>query len=309
WREIRGTMMAGWPLHAFCCAAFVFGTPLVLAFMSGHDRFVFFVWVEIILTIITLLMVIALACRMFAGERERQTLDSLLTVPLTNRELLRQKQAAIHRMLLLLIPLFAIHLCLQFLCVPFYEGRNGALLTAWGWSGGRHMFLLSLQRLAGLFLHAFIFLSHLALFITLVKWIATGWGLWFRSQIKAILASLLSIAAICIVPCMLLVILMLITDLNPDSFPPFFFSTPVIIFGMNSAFELREVAEEFSLDSEVIGELVVTFVNLLIWGGLTLCIRQYVLFTLTRQLQRFDHDQFTPSMSDFPLTLAQGNSP
>ena len=63
--------------------------------------------VDVGLLIVSLLMVIGVTCRTFAAERERQTLDLLLTTPMSNRELLREKLSAANRTaLFLLVPIF-----------------------------------------------------------------------------------------------------------------------------------------------------------------------------------------------------------
>ena len=137
--------------------------------------------------IISLLMVVGVTCRTFSSERERQTLDLLLTTPLTNSELLKEKLSAANRTILfLMVPILVAgmtHLMIGDMRFfdqsqsngNYYPYRTVHILEAAWWSG-------SIRYLFGLVTHAILYMS-------LAKWIATFFSLQLNSQMKAMIGS------------------------------------------------------------------------------------------------------------------------
>jgi len=72
--------------------------------------------------VVAVLIVMGLSCRLFATERARQTLDSLLPTSLTSRQLLVQNSAGINRIILILLIPIAL----------FGDGGSGSGNDHWG---------------------------------------------------------------------------------------------------------------------------------------------------------------------------------
>lgn len=134
---------------------------------------------------LTVLLLAVSATSLIAGERSHETLDVLLTTPISGKALLQQKIAGVRRLcLVLLIPL---------LTIVFFE-------TWWKWeyslfsTSSRFKYSLQwLPYLAGSLLTLAIYLPML---IYLFCWI----GMKIKSQNKAILTALGSVILWCLLP-------------------------------------------------------------------------------------------------------------
>lgn len=118
-------------------------------------------------------MIVVHAASVISSERSRQTLDVLLTTPLTGRELFLQKLKGVRRLMgILLVP---------FLTVFLFE--------TW-WNQGSTFVWLYLP----------LELVVLAVYLPLIAWFALWIGLKVRSQIKAVLTGITLIGAWLIIP-------------------------------------------------------------------------------------------------------------
>jgi ABC-type transport system involved in multi-copper enzyme maturation permease subunit len=285
WRERQISALSGWRLHAtLLCVTMVleWGWLISAHAYNYEDNCVI---VDTALFIISLLMVIGVTCRTFASERERQTLDLLLTTPLTNRELLKEKLSAANRTaFFLLVPIFftaITHLLFGNLLVydshtwasNYYPMREVSMFeTAWWHSACRYLF--------GLFTHAL-------LYMILVKWIAVYFSLSFNSQMKSMLGTILSILGLCVIPLMLFVIplLLLGTDPAEADLPIWCFTSPALIPALN---ETHDFFDLFRSKWWPHSEYFTLFVNLAIYGTLTLLVRSFVIWRLPALLNRRD---------------------
>ena len=285
WRERQISALSGWRLHAtlLCTVMVLEWGWLIEANAYNYDDIC--VIVDSGLFIVSLLMVIGVTCRTFASERERQTLDLLLTTPLTNRELLKEKLAAANQTaMFLLVPIFftaITHLLFGTIRVfefatsanNYYPTREVFMLEpAWWQSAGRYLF--------GLFTHAL-------LYMTLAKWIAVFFSLSFNSQMKAMLGTILSILGLCFIPVMLFVMPLLLLGTDPDQadLPIWCFTSPALIFGFNETHDFNAL---FRSKWWPHSEYFALLVNLAIYGTLTLLVRSFVIWRLPALLNRRD---------------------
>jgi hypothetical protein len=119
---------------------------------------------------------------LFAQERSRQTLEPLLSTPLTSRELVEQKVNGTNRLLIVLAcPIMTVYLA-------------QAYMHTW------HSFIWTMTYLA---------VSTLLMFTVLrtIVWITCAIGIWVRSQTKAITASIVAVVLLAVVPIIPAVIL------------------------------------------------------------------------------------------------------
>lgn len=175
----------------------------LLIVIIGHRRMqleevsvmLFFLW------LIAVLLVSVMSASLVAGERSRETLDVLLTTPMTSREIILQKAQGIRRlMIVLLVP---------FLTLFFFETWWYSLFTSGdtyygrGSYGGPSYLLCSLL--------------SVGIYLPLVSWFSLWVGLKVRSQTRAIFGALAGLVAWCVIPFVLFAVLMIVTRARPNS--------------------------------------------------------------------------------------------
>lgn len=243
--------------------------------------------------IICLLMVLSLAARLFAKERERQTLDSLLAAPFTNREILTDKILPINRtILILLVPVLVTGLAnitnthLSISTVTYYGPlENDGSGQFWRREAHGADFV------AAALVYLVFALGNAFIYMHLVKWIAVLLGLKQNTLMKAMIGSLVTILVVCFVPMILIALVLITTNSTPEDFPLWFFSSPVISVAVNEFHDLHEFWRGTSLpDSDVFFILC----NFAVWGGLALAVRFYIFNNLTALFGRIDQPEHSP---------------
>ncbi len=256
-----------------------------------------------------LMMIAGVGCRTFAAERSRETLDILLTTPIRNRDLLNQKLSGVNRirwyilggvLITGLVHLFVVDMTYLYgrypvrWRTPYDYILNHSRNHAWGYLPLNFVFSL---------LHAFVYL-------TIMKWAAVGFSLIFRTQMKAMMATLVAAIGLCALPFVGAMIPLVLQSIVPKQFPAFLFSSPLIIWGLNETGELRDLVPASSFlgvmegkwtafhhDPELSvfkrngmsqGKLV--SINLLIYGTMALVLKYGILLLLPRILGRRDAD-------------------
>jgi len=269
WREVQSTALAGWKLHAFMIIGFLVLEFWLVAFVteSRYDREAFTVLFRSASMILSLLMMLGIASRSFASERERQTLDLLLTTPLTNQELLSGKLAASSRALIYLMLFAGSTLIMRCLFDDFIYDM-----------GFR-------DRRQGPGSYAFGVVTHTWLYLTMAKWIGAYFSITTNSLMKAMLASLLTLLGICIIPVLALSIVLVLGRSDPDDFPLWFFSSPAIFFILNEALETGHAISR-SANMSVFWMCI----NLGIYSILTFVIRKATIKQLAARLGRVDRE-------------------
>lgn len=302
WRERQISALSDWKLHATILGFVLFsewGWLISEASPQSYYSEEICVVIDVGLFIVALLMVIGVACRTFSSERERQTLDLLLTTPLTNRELLRQKLAAANRTtLFLLIPIFLTGLThLLWGRVRVYEQLQSASVNYYS---ARDTFLFEPEWWSAMWRYLFGLFSHAILYMVLVKWIAVYFSLKLNSQMKAMLGTIITVIVLCIVPPILTVLPLLLFGTDPDraDLPIWYFTSPVLIYMFN---ELHEFHQMFRGGWWPHSEFFTLLVNLGIYGSLTLVVRSFVIWLLPDLLDRRDSESQRQQQESFGL--------
>ena len=286
WRERQISALSGWRLHAtLLCTVMILEWGWLIAENEYHYEDICVI-VDMGLLIVSLLMVIGVTCRTFASERERQTLDLLLTTPLTNRELLKEKLSAANwTALFLLVPIF-------FTAITHLMFGKMRVFDDYAAVNNNYPMLRIASMLEGAWWHAawryqFGVFTHAVLYMTLAKWIAVYFSLTFSSQMKAMLGTILSILGLCIIPVMLFVLPLLLLGTDPDraDLPIWCFTSPAIIPAIN---ETNEFYALFRSSWWPRSEYFTLLVNLAVYGTLTLLIRSFVFWRLPALLNRRD---------------------
>ncbi|MCP4171519.1 MAG: hypothetical protein GY758_12180 [Fuerstiella sp.] len=241
-----------------------------------------------VLLIVAVLMVLTQTCRLFGREREQQTLHALLATPLDNREILKQKRSGVNRLiLLLLIPVMGT--C--FFNVFFTTVRISTLTRTHTSAGNYYYGARSVAHPGNIdwfcasALYVTCAMGNAFIYMHLVKWIALTFGMKLNTQMKAMIGSLVSVLVLCLVPLLMGALIMISIGMDPDDFPLWFFMSPLIPTGMNEFHDRHEIYRNNWLpDSDV---FVVIF-HFMIYGGLVLILRTWLMLRLPTLLHRRD---------------------
>ena len=208
------------------------------------------------LWLLALLLLVVLSAGAFAGERSSETLDVLLTTPLTNREILRQKMRPVWCM--------ALALSIPFAVTYFFELFRVLELDHWG---QQHHNLFSAT-----------FLSCVLIYCANIVWLAMLFGLRSKSRSRAVIGSMAALAIWCIGPWVVLMPIFILLDFNPPYDPSalLLLLSPATSIGFN----------EWGLDDLFEAELLTVITNIMIHGGAFLLLRWYCLLKIDKFLKR-----------------------
>lgn len=181
WRETTKSALGAFRylvriLIAMEIPIFFLGSFCVIANTGGNALTVlcFLLW------IFTVLVVTVKSASLITSERSRETLDVLLTTPLTGIEIVQQKLKGVWRLLAVLsIPLFTI--------VLFKAWWN--ITTGFGYRSDRNGYV-----------YVICALLCIATYLPMVSWMSLLFGLRLRNQTRAIFAALATLTAWCILP-------------------------------------------------------------------------------------------------------------
>lgn len=275
WREVQSTALAGWVLHTIMIGGLFLFELWILSLVAynRYDREAFVVLFRAGSIILSLLMMLGVASRSFASERERQTLDLLLTTPLSNAELLQGKLAAARRMRIYLMLFAAMTMMMRcFFDEYLYEGA----------------------RKQGPLSYCFGVLTHTYLYLSMAMWIGAFFSITTNTLMKAMLSSLLALLGICIVPMLALTVPMVVGGADPDDFPLWFFSSPAMVFILNEALETGDAISRSAAMS-----MLWLCVNLAIYSAMTFAIKRATIRQFANRLGRVDPTTELPPRESF----------
>jgi ABC-type transport system involved in multi-copper enzyme maturation permease subunit len=140
---------------------------------------------------------------LISAERSRQTLDVLLTMPISSRELISQKLSGIYRLMAVVsVPLLTLF-----------------LFDAWWRQGPQSIDSWNGQRFLNPALYLTSALLDLVIYLNLTAWLSIFIGLRSRSQTRAVLMSLGAVVALCVGPLLLLFLVVATVFRSPPEEP------------------------------------------------------------------------------------------
>lgn len=210
-----------------------------------------------------LLIMITLATRIFTRERDQQTLESILVMPLSNCEILAEKSAALNRAVWVLACPLLLFVCQSILTSQTSPHHDSDFI-----------FLVCVM-------------SHTILYLHLVKWISIYFGLRLKTTIKAMVGSLAAVVVLCVGLVAVVVTLMISSDISPDENMFWFYSTPVIV-PMLGAF--RDLYELYGRNGMPDSALLCLILNLGVYFTLMKAVKNYTIRRLPQLLERYDND-------------------
>jgi len=234
----------------------------------------------ILLWVFSAILAAVKGASLFAQERSRQTLEPLLSTPLTSRELIEQKVNGTNRLLLVLAcPIMTVYLTQAYM---FWRGD----------------FVWTMAYLA---------VSTLLLFVVLrtVLWITCAVGIWVRSQTKAVTVSLIVVVLLGTTP-ILPAIMLIVWMGNPNglAYKIAGLNGPAAIALVETAFHTNDGTLRFAYQANgwsstlsyvpVEQVIVPAIVFQLAW---LLIARWFVLRVAPRLLNRLDENHSTLTLS------------
>lgn len=238
----------------FICALCVGGSGLeVMSLM------LMMIWV------VVALLICGASTSLISAERSGQTFDTLLTTPMTNRDILRQKFVGVRRLLMVLsVPLLTVYgfRTMLRLDVP------GLGPQRWGYDPMDPTSLTWCYLLTGV--------TTVLIYLPMISWMSFWIGLKVRSQGKAICGAVGALVAWCLIPLLVLLPFLIMMDLNgPGESELLTIVSPMMIVGFNEFSSYPDPWEAFLINTSV-------------YGTIMLILRFSCLFRSVRLLGRAD---------------------
>ena len=194
---------------------------------------------------ISVLIVSVKSASLIAGERTHQTLDVLMSTPLSAREIVKQKFRGVRRLLWLLTIPFAT-------LILFETSWRSAVASAWWFpvQPVAYSYGYGYTQFAnppGLYLLCSAL--SVGIYLPMIAWLSFWIGLWTRSQSRAIIGALAAVVGWCALPFLFIVLPAEIigrhvfgTYINSQSILSLLLLlSPATIVGLNEVNELNEV--------------------------------------------------------------------
>lgn len=220
--------------------------------------------------LIVALLVTVTSAGVISGERGRQTLDILLTLPMTGRQIILDKIAGVRRLTWICAVPLVTSIC--------FEGW-------WRDVVGNRFYDYSRQHLYVWWVYEIVALSMVATYLPLLSWLAIYIGLKTRSATRATLTALIVVVAWCVVP---LVCIYLIWEwcLRPAGYYGSLENNGTGFLLQFSPLGLLVRTEAGALSSDYESWYGLMLLNLAIYGSACLVIRYHVLKHADRLLGR-----------------------
>ena len=289
WRERKSSIVTKPRIIAMIC--FVLLTVPWLILESDHPPTAddFCATVSFGVVIIGVLLVSGVSCKVFAKERERKTLESLLTLPLSNKELLAGKIKGINRLISMwLFPVLitgALNVFYSRVRLLSFMSDNFEASYVFFYSDESITKPISQQWFIASLVYFVTIAGNTFIYLQLVKWISIYIGLRASTLMKAMVGSLVTLLVICFVPLLSLLVLSLLATQRPDSFVAFFFSSPLVTAAFN---EYHDFTPFLQRDNFPNTELQLIAGNFLVYGIIAFVCRSLVYRRIATLLGRRD---------------------
>lgn len=247
----------------------VFAVGLSGGGLYSYHRHPALIFINFLCWIIAMLLTIVRAATLVAGERSHETIDVLLTTPISSRQFVTQKFKGVVRLMLVVsLPLL-----------------TGMVLQAWYCDivrGGIFENLISDPDRNALCYFVCSVLS-VAICLPLFAWVSMFFGMWMKTSTRAIFAALAFIVAWMIVPLIVLIMVFEMMHVGPsDELAVLLISSPATV---PFAMEIGEIDDIF--DDAIWFGIAMNFV---VYGGLLFAARFVCLKNAARLLGRSEDD-------------------
>ncbi len=258
-REIARNEQTHWKAHLGYSATLLIGLCWARGEMHQFEFILFGATFQVFFLILSLLLVLAATSNSFAAERQRQTLDMLLVLPISNRQLVSEKMAASDQIARRVLLPNALLLALRLLMTPLGQRSVSEIL-----------------------LHLLCTSGHLLILLSLTAWITLWFSLRMKTPVSALQGSLTVLLGLCGGPLLLASILIVIAMQRlPWSVSGWYLSSPVLMFMAN---EVQWLQRSYG----VAGSTQLVICSLIIWGLLERIVRWRVRRDLSPLFNRLD---------------------
>jgi len=262
-REISRNEQAHWKAHVGYCVVILFGSFWAQKTLKPWEFVAFGVTFQVFFLILSMILLLAVTSSAIAAERQRQTLDLLLVIPMSNRQLLAEKLAASDRVgWRVLLP------------------NSVLVLSRLILNSGR------LQSAEDIGLYLLCASGHLLILLCLTRWITLWFTLRMKTPVAALQGSLLVLLAICGGPLLFISVGAVLMQQSPMNVPAWYFSSPVAMFLANELHWLERIwgAERV---------LPAVLFSLTVYGLIGGILRWRVYGAVSRLLNRLDGTELT----------------
>lgn len=224
--------------------------------------------VNLLCWVIAILLTVVRSASLVAGERSHETLDVLLTTPISSREFVLQKYRGVKKLLLVVsVPLL-----------------TGIVMQGWYCSITQSSVSYRVPVDHNAFFYLCIQASSVFIYLHLFAWISLLFGMWMKTSTRAILASFACIVGWMVVPLVFLVIIFEAWGVSQDSFTMMsLVSSPLFIPFFNEIGELDDPFSEGMILPTVI-------LNHLLYTILLYSVRSFALKKAADLLGRSEDD-------------------
>ncbi|MHC4876566.1 MAG: ABC transporter permease subunit [Planctomycetota bacterium] len=213
--------------------------------------------------------VVARSATLFSSERSRQTLDILLTTPMSNQQLLQDKFGGINRLIAIVaVPLLVLIVCdgliKEFVWQDWFNRRRS----------------VNLSSEFSLWLYLISQIVTVWVYLQMLAWLSVLIGLRLRKPMAALITSVTAVIGWGIVPTVLTIIVFEHNSIRPgDSSAIFLLVSPLPYLLFNQIGELSDLGTH---------PVLLFVVNSLIYGGAMLGLRALCFRKFGKLLQRED---------------------
>ncbi|MEI7700762.1 MAG: ABC transporter permease [Planctomycetia bacterium] len=217
-REISRNEQAQWKAHLGYSVVIVIGSFWAKNTLQPWEFLMFGVTFQVFFLVLSMILLLAVTSSAIAAERQRQTLDLLLVIPMSNRQFLAEKLAASDRVAWRVLLPNSVLVLSRLILAP---GR--------------------LQSGAEIGLYLLCATGHLLILLGLTRWITLWFTLRMKTPVAALQGSLVVLLAICGVPLLLTSVVVVLMQQSPLNVPAWYLSSPVAMFLANELHWLERV--------------------------------------------------------------------
>ncbi len=277
WRETTKTTLGSFRylVRIFVAIEFPVVTICALAIVStsggGYqtNRSVAVVAVNFICWIIAILLTVVRSATLVAGERAHETLDVLLTTPISSHQLVTQKFRGVKRLMIVVaIPL---------LTGMFMQAWYGAAVNGWVYDGFRD------DPERDPILYLFMSVLCVCIYLPLFAWVSMLLGMWMKTSTRAIFASLALVVGWMVLPIVFLVTFIEIFDFDHSGLISLgFIASPAMVPFFLEVGAIDEIFDDYVWSA--------IFLNVIFYAGLLFAVRGFCLKYSAKFLGRSEDD-------------------
>ncbi len=266
---VRIGLVIEFPVLFICLLAVTFSAGNMYA--GNRNEVVAFI--TCLCWVLAILLTVVRSATLISSERSHETLDVLLTTPISSRQFVMQKYQGVKRLLSIVsIPLLTSMAMQAWHCSGYRSSRSN------GWV---EVFVRYPER-STLF-YILTSLASVLIMLPLFAWLSMLIGMWAKTSTRAIFTALAVIVAWMIVPAVVLIMIFEAANFGSgDILRMTLISSPFIVPFLNEVGEVEDLSN--------LGAWLTVVLNMIFYGFLLYFIRSFTLKHAARLLGRSEDD-------------------